>query len=204
MAGFLTGALRDPKGGYHGSDADHVLYAGANAAAAAALLRTAAALGGATLVQEALTSFERVLLGCYRPGAGLAHQPDDPDAVRGLLGDHVVAIGALLDAHDLTGAEPYQMMAEELGHYLVRDLWDEAGGGFFDRAPRADDIGLLRTRHKPFVPNADAAVALSRLHRVSREFGFARYAAGAGLAARRQASRQGPLAAHYVLAARHL
>ena len=202
IARFITGRLRDGRGGYYGSDADRVLYADANAAAAAALMKAAAVLDEPDLAREAMVSFERVLLACYTPGAGLAHDPDG--GVRGLLGDQIAAIAALLDAHDLTGAEPYQMMAEEIGHYAARELADATGGGFFDRAVQPDDIGLLRTRRVPFVANAEAAVALARLQRISREFDFAAHAGGALLAAGRQAIRQGPLAAHYVLAARQL
>jgi len=204
VAKFITGSLRDAAGGYYGSDAGRVLYADANAAAASALLRAASALGDEVLAREALASFERVLLGCYRPGAGLAHYVSGDDPVRGLLGDQVAAVAALLDAHDLTDGEPYQMMAEEIGHYLVREMWDEAAGGFVDRSSREDDIGLLRTRRKPFVLNAEAAIALARLRRVSREFDFTAYARGALAAAAREAPTQGPLAAHYVLAARQV
>ena len=204
IARFITGPLRDDRGGYYGSDADRVLYADANASAAAALLKAASALGDSELAREALASFERVLLGCYRPGAGLAHYLDGGDAVRGLLGDQVAAIAALLDAHDLTDGEPYYMMAEEIGHALVREMADPVDGGFFDRSSRADDVGLLRTRRKPFVHNAEAAVALTRLQRVSREFDFSLHARDALAVAARQARAQGPLAAHYVLAARQV
>jgi uncharacterized protein YyaL (SSP411 family) len=202
IARFITGSLRDPRGGYFGSDGERVLYADSNAMAASALLAAAAALQDEALVREALASFERVLLACYKPGDGVGHQVEGH--VRGLLADQIAVLTALLDAHDLTGSEPYQMMAEEIGHYAVRALADETAGGFFDRAPRPDDLGLLRLRRKPFAANADAAVALSRLQRISREYDFAGTAAGALLAARRRAPRQGPLAAHYVLAARLL
>jgi uncharacterized protein YyaL (SSP411 family) len=199
---FITVVLRDAPGGYAGSDADRTLYADGNAVAASALLAAAGALDDPELAREALASFERVLLACYRPGDGLAHQPGG--AVRGLLADQIAAVTALLDAHDLTDGEPYRMMAEEIGHYAVHALADEAEGGFFDRAARPDDVGLLRLRRKPFAGNAEAAVALSRLQQVSREYDFSTAAVGALLAAQRQAARQGPLAAHYVLAARLL
>jgi uncharacterized protein YyaL (SSP411 family) len=203
-ARFISQSLRDPSGGYYGSDSDRVLYADANGAAAAALLRAASVLDDSAVAREALASFERVLLGCYRPGGGLAHYVSHDDPVRGLLGDQVWAVGALLDAHDLTDGEPYQMMAEELGHYLVREMSDAEAGGFYDRASHDDDIGLLRTRRKPFVLNAEAAVALARLQRISHEFDFSLHARGALGAAARQARTQGPLAAHYVLAARQV
>ena len=204
IASFITTKLRSDQGGYHGSDADHVLYADANATAVSALLAAATMLEDATLGREALTSLERVVLACYKPGSGVAHYFDGAAEVRGLLVDHVSMIGALLDAYDVSGGEPYRMMAEELVHYMVREMWDADDGGFFDRAGMADDIGLLRTRRKPFVANADAAVVCDRLHRAGHEFDIRQHATGALNAAAHQAAAQGPLAAHYVLAERHL
>ncbi len=96
------------------------------------------------------------------------------------------------------------MMAEELTHVAVRELWDEAGGGFFDRPVSEADIGLLRTRRKPFVANAEAASMLARLERTSGDPAFRARAEGALRAASAQLAGQGPLAAHYVLGARQL
>ena len=126
--------------------------------------------------------------------------------VRGLLADQIHTVGALLDAHDVSELEPYKMMAEELTHVAVRDFWDEAGGGFFDRAAHAADIGLLRARRKPFVANAEAASMLgARLERTTGDAGLPRARAKARCAPRRtQLAGQGPLAAHYALAARQL
>jgi uncharacterized protein YyaL (SSP411 family) len=202
IATFITAVLRSAAGGYHGSDADPVLYADANAAAGGALLAAAAVLDDSAMAQEALASFERVVLACYKPGFGMAHYFDGAARVRGLLSDQVATIGALLDAHDASDVEPYQMMAEEIGYFVVRDMWDPERGGFFDRTGAADDIGLLRKRRKPFVPNAEAAAAFARLQGVSHEFDFGPYAAGALQTAGRQVAGQGPLAAHYVLARR--
>jgi uncharacterized protein len=203
IVSFITTTLRSDQGGYYGSDADQVLYADANATAVGALLTAAGVLEDAALGQEALTSLERVVLACYKPGHGLAHYFDGGGAhVRGLLVDHVSMIGALLDAHDVTDSEPYQMMAEELGHYMVREMWDAGDGGFFDRAGMPDDVGLLRTRRKPFVANAHAAIVCARLDRAGHEFDFRPHAAGALQTAAEQVGGQGPLAAHYVLTQR--
>lgn len=210
VAAFITSALRNEAGGFHGSDAECVLYADANASAAGALLGAATVLGDSVLGQEALASFERVIMLCYKPGLGIAHYFDGAARVRGLLGDQVAAIAALLDAFDVSDGEPYRMMAEELGLFIVRDMWDAAGGGFFDRAQTPDDIGLLRTRRKPFVVNADAALALARLSRLEPRKGFPdpaafrEHAVGALRASAGQLDGQGPLAAHWVLAARLL
>ena len=210
IARFITGPLRAESGGYYGSDSDRVLHMDANAVAAGALLGAAAVLEDSELGREALASFERVLLLCYKPGLGVAHYFDGTARVRGLLGDHLATIAALLDAHDVSGGEPYRMMAEELAHLCVRDMWDGASGGFFDRTGGPDDIGLLKSRRKPFVENADAALALARLSRLEKRKGFPDpaefrgHVAGALQAAAAQLDGQGPRAAHYALARHEL
>ena len=204
IAGFIIGALGADGGGYRGSDADRILYMDANATAAGALLGAATVLDDSAMGRAALASFERVILLCYKPGAGMAHYSDGVARVRGLLVDQLATIGALLDAHDVSALEPYKMMAEELAHVAVRELWDKTDGGFFDRAPSASDIGLLRTTRKPFVANADAASTFARLERMSGDVSFHANAEGALHAAAAQLAEQGPLAAHYVLGARQL
>ncbi|HYT67170.1 MAG TPA: DUF255 domain-containing protein [Vicinamibacterales bacterium] len=210
IANFITTALRADGGGYFGSDADRILYADGNASATGALLGAATVLDDSALAQEALASFERVMLACYRPGLGLAHYFDGAARVRGLLADQVAAIGALLDAYDVSDGEPYRMMAEELSHLLMRDMWDAQAGGFFDRSTTPDDIGLLRAMRKPFVANAEAAIALARVSRLEARKGFPdpaafrEHAIGALNAAGRQLDGQGPGAAYYALASRQL
>jgi uncharacterized protein YyaL (SSP411 family) len=129
---------------------------------------------------------------------------DGASQVRGLLGDQVAAIHALIDAESAAGGEPYGMMAAELAHYMLRTMWDESSAGLFDRANARDEVGLLRDRRKPFVLNAEAARALARVARSSDEAEF-RARAEATLHAIAPAARgHGPLAAHYVMALREL
>lgn len=204
IARFITTALRANTGGYHGSDADTILFADANALAARALLAAASLLGDEGLGQEALDSFERTVLVCYKPGEGVAHYFDGAARVRGLLADQIETTAALLDAHAITDAEPHTMMAEELGHFVARVMWDASDGACFDRAGAADDVGLLRSRRKPYIGNAEAAAVFTRLNAITHEFDFTACAAGTLEAARRRVAGQGPLIAHYLLAARQV
>jgi uncharacterized protein YyaL (SSP411 family) len=156
------------------------------------------------LTSFAIKSLERVLLLCYRPGAGVAHDFDGEPGTRGLLADQMATAAASLDAFDVTGNIVYEMMAEELAHYAIRVLWDEPGGGFFDAAEQEEGeaIGLMRQRIKPFVPNCEAAHVLKRLAVTSGE---PRFAELAELTLRSMAPRvfeQGALGAHYALALR--
>lgn len=189
-----------------------ILYADWNAAMAAAALQAAGIFHDDGLRDFALKSLERVLLGCYKPGAGVAHYLDRGPRVRGLLADQMAMAAANLDAFDVTGNIVYEMMAEELAHYAVRTMWDERDGGFFDRAgdvPDAGDgapaepgIGLMRLRLKPFALNCDASRTLRRLAAASGDNEFTGIADRILVAMAPLAPDQGPLAAHYVLAVR--
>ncbi len=110
---------------------------------------------------------------------------------------------AHLDAHAATGNIVYEMMAQELMHYAVRMMWDEEGGGFFDRSvpEAAERIGLMGERLKPFVRNCDAARVLKRLAAVKGDHNFGAQAEATLAAMAPLAAQQGPLAAHYLLAA---
>ncbi len=181
-----------------------VLYADGNAAMVSATLQAARTFDDDGLRDFALKSFERVLLACYKPGAGVAHSFDGHVGVRGLLTDQFSMAAASLDAFELTGNIVYEMMAEELAHYAVRTMWDDAEGGFFDRAADAPEsaVGLMRRRLKPFAANCDLAHTLRRLATASGEHEFAGFAERTLAAMAPLAGAQGPLAAHYLLAVR--
>ena len=182
----------------------HSLYADSNAAMVSTALAAATVFHDDGLRDFAVKSLERVLLGCYKPGLGVAHYWNGEPHVRGLLADQMAMTSACLDAFHVTGNVVYEMMAEELGHYAMRTMFDESGGGFFDREPDAGEqtIGLMRRTLKPFVANCDAAAILVRLASASGEEDFVRAADRTLEAMRPLAAAQGPLAAHWLLAVR--
>jgi uncharacterized protein YyaL (SSP411 family) len=181
---------------------DAVLYSGWNALVTSAALRAAEVFDDAALGEFALKSLERVVVACYSPGAGIAHYLDRRPLVRGLLDDQVAMIDAHLDAHEATGNIVYEMMAQELGHYAVRTMWDDKEGGFFDRAEADahERVGLMSTRLKPFVTNCEAVRVLRRLAGTPGDHDFGARADATLAAMAPLAARQGPLAAYYVLA----
>jgi uncharacterized protein YyaL (SSP411 family) len=183
---------------------DRVLYAGWNATMVSSALHAAQALDDPALGEFAMKSLERVLLACYRPGAGVAHYLDGEPAVRGLLDDQMAMAAASLDAYEATGNVVYEMMAEELAHYALRTMWDDHAGGFFDRATPDDHerIGLMRLTLKPFVANCDAARVLRRIAEASGNHDFEVRASETLAAMAPHAAQQGPLAAHFILASR--
>lgn len=200
---YYASATADARRARTAPAVDRVLYANWNAGMASAVLHASRVLDDEALAVFALKSLERVLLACYRPGSGVAHYYDGAAQIRGLLADQVAMLTAVLDAYDVTGDIVYEMMAEELAHFMVRALWDGGAGGFFDRAPdeSGEAVGLLGRPVKPFVSNCEAARALRRLAAVSGEHAFADRASDTLASVRAAALAQGPLAAHYLLAA---
>ncbi len=183
---------------------DGALYAGWNAQMVSATLRAAEVMDDTALGEFALKSLERLVVACYRPGAGIAHCLDGSASVRGLLDDQIAMAAAHLDAHAATGNVVYEMMAQELAHYAVRTMWDEDKGGFFDRSvpEAAERVGLMRERLKPFAGNCDAARVLKRLAGSKGDHQFGEQAKATLTAMAPLVPEQGPLAAHYLLALR--
>jgi uncharacterized protein YyaL (SSP411 family) len=167
------------------------------------LLAAAELLADRPLAQSALRQFEGFLVAAYRPGRGVAHDVGEQERRNGLLADQIAAGEALLAAYAMTGDEPYRMMAEELGHYALR-AFPAPGGGFVDRIVEAGDVGLLREARTPYRDNCEAAAFFARLTRASNEPAFAGVAQGALDRARPAATRHGPDAASWLLAARDL
>ena len=182
------------------------LYADSNAAMVSTALHAAQVFNDDGLREFAVKSLERMLVTCYKPGVGVAHHFDGQARVRGLLADQFAMAAACLDVFDATENVVYEMMAEELGHYAVRVMWDEDRGGFFDRAQNnaeADPpIGLMSRPLKPFATNCDASRTLRRLGTASGDHEFTRIAERTMTAMAPLAADQGPLAAHYLLAMR--
>ena len=169
-----------------------------------AALHAALAFRDDALGAFAITSLERLLATCYRPGQGVAHCIDGGSRVEGLLEDQFAVAGACLDAHDATGNIVYEMMAQELALYAKRALWSPERGAFVDRVSGegAEAVGRLADPVLPFVANCDAAAVLHRLALTTNNRDFAGTAEAVLASMAPHAIGHGPAAAHYLLARR--
>jgi len=147
---------------------DRTLFTNWTAQAASVWIAAGQRLGDTSLSELGARALDRALVASYRPGEGLAHWVDGRAGVRGLLTDQVYAARALLDLHDVTANPTWSMMAEELLRTALRTLWDERGGGFFDRPGTGPDaLGMLADPLKPLAANCVAATVLTRLARLT-------------------------------------
>ena len=181
---FVSQTLRDPiRGGFRASRGgdeqyyaaspearrtmtappiDGTVFVDANATAAGAWWTAARALQEPSLAEDARSALHRIM-SAYRPGQGVPHWVDDPEAVRGLLSDQVHTAAALLDQHEAGGDIQAVEAAEDLMRTALRTMWDRDGGGFLDRQATPDDVGLLADPLKPLALNCLAARVLARL-----------------------------------------
>ena len=183
---------------------DRTLLAGPCGAMVSAALLAARAFDDEGLGAFAVTSLERLLAICYRPGQGVARYVQDGTRAGGLLEDQLAVAEACLDAFDSTANIVYEMMAEELARHATRWMWDPSVGLFADRAdpPPSEAIGRMSRRLLPFVSNCRAAGLLHRLADASGDHDFAATADAVLAALAPLAAAQGPDAAHYLLARR--
>jgi uncharacterized protein len=147
---------------------DRTLFTDWTSQAASAWIAASQRLGDAALYELGGRALDRALVASYRPGDGLAHWVDGDVGVRGLLTDQVYAARALLDLHDVTANLTWVTLADDLLRTAVRTLWDNRGGGFFDRPGTGPDaLGMLADPLKPLAANCVAATVLARLARLT-------------------------------------
>lgn len=139
-------------------DVDRTMYVDKNAVMVGAFIRAAALFDDVWLRDFALKSLEAVIVPAYTPGRGMAHLIGESGhrEVRGLLTDQIHVADALIWAHAATGQLPYSMLAAELAHFAIRNMWDDESGSFRDRAGDEDPV-------VPFALNCEAACVLDRL-----------------------------------------
>ena len=131
----------------------------------------------------ALETLDFILKRSFDADTGMYHSLlGNERLVPGLLDDQVMVARALLDAYEITGDPTQLARARQIMVWTILNLWDESGGGFFDRRPNPDAAGLLAIRHKEIQDtpassgNAVAAQVLNRLYYLTQETRFRDFA----------------------------
>jgi uncharacterized protein YyaL (SSP411 family) len=131
-------------------------YTGSNADMAWAYLHAAQVLGKPELKERATNVLQRIVDERFDKEKGLAHGAIDSLGLYGMLSDHIRLGLALVEAFRTTGDFRFLQQAEALvrtNHGLLEDV---NGGGFFDRPPSSDSLGLLNIPTKPARENIQA------------------------------------------------
>ena len=183
---YVRTVLYDPQGGFFAGsqDADEVYYAlpqeerrareapyvdrtsytNWTCALAGAQCLAARALEDDEALAQALRTLDNVNARLLDTNGLVYHvlEPGVAPDVGGLLADQVAYLGALLDAHEVSGEERFLRRAGAiaggvLAHFAAED------SGFYDRLPSDDALGRLALRDRPIGDNGLLAEALLRL-----------------------------------------
>ncbi|MHB8146217.1 MAG: thioredoxin domain-containing protein [Vulcanimicrobiaceae bacterium] len=143
---------------------DRRAYANWNAGLAGAFAWAALALDDDALAAQSAATLD-ALHERMRDTDGLLYHvlaPGQAPRVRGLLGDQVAYLRALLDAHEATGEARF--IERGIAHFhLIIERFEAPDGGFYDHAGIEATLGRLDVPDRPIVENGLVAEAALRL-----------------------------------------
>jgi uncharacterized protein len=170
---------------------DRTSYSNWTCALAGSLLLAGRALDDDELVKENLATLDEVAEALLDDEGLLYHvlSPGDAPSVRGLLADQAAYLRALVDAHEVSGAQRFLERACDIADRVL-SRFEAEDGGFYDRIPLERPIGRLEISDRPIGDNGTVADTLLRLavltntdeYRRSAERALALYARSYGSA----------------------
>jgi hypothetical protein len=176
-AGFLTASLGNADGSFAAGlcaactgGRDGTVLSGANAVAAAALMRAGAALAEPALVERGLAAATFLKERRWRAGRGVAHAVVENEGVLTLyLEDLAETAMAFIGAYEVTGQRAWLDAAADIAKVAVSNLRDAGTGALADRVADPAAPGLLRYPLFPLEANSHMARVLVRLFWLSGE-----------------------------------
>ncbi|MGD9850288.1 MAG: thioredoxin domain-containing protein [Nitrospirales bacterium] len=138
---------------------DRRVFTGSNAGMAEAFLDASWILERPELRGLAIQVIRKLDQERWNAGQGLLHgSRAEGVAVSGLLSDHMQLGRALVAAFQSTGEKGFLKRAEHLAARTQAILEDSQGGGFFDRRPDQEGLGLLKMPIKSSQDNLHTAL----------------------------------------------
>jgi uncharacterized protein YyaL (SSP411 family) len=126
------------------------------------------ASGDASALDAAKMAATRVLASHGDPAVGVTHgTPPDEEAKVRFLADNAAFGFALARLYATTHDETTLKAAQAIAAFLLRDLYDPHGGGFYASTPDPNAVGVFAARRKPFEHDVMAARFLERLGKVA-------------------------------------
>lgn len=136
-----------------------------NSVTASAYIKASFALNDESLLEMAKRNIDFLLEHLYYPGRGVFHSFENGRGEHiGFLEDQALFCLALLDLYQATGSEAYLTKAQDVGAFMIDNLEDIVGGGFFDFLRNDKAPGKLKLPLKSLEGNALVSRAMIRLY----------------------------------------
>ncbi len=146
---------------------DKNIYSDWNGQMLRAYLAAYPVLGEKKLLDFALLSLDKIKKNAWDATLGMAHNPAAKTVVHGLIADNVEIARASSLAFQLTGKKEYLDFAKEIMAWVLKNLQDAKGGGFYSSPLANLSYGNLSFPDKPFDENSTTALALIELYRLT-------------------------------------
>ncbi len=180
-AAFLTGSLGNADGSFAAAlcaacpgGRDETVLSGANAVAAAALMRAGAALAEPALVERGVAAASFLKEKRWRAGRGVAHAVVDREGVLTVyLEDLAEVTMAFISAYEITGQKAWLDAAADVAKVAVTNLREAGTGALADRVSDPAEPGLLRYPLFPLEANSHMVRGLVRLFWLTGERRYA-------------------------------
>ena len=156
-------------------------YAKDNGLAIAAYVTLFEATQDATALVTAQKAADRILASHASGRGGLTHDviPEvAPKSAVLYLGDNASMGFALMRLYEATKKPEALEAATRIADFMMKELYDEAGGGFFAQTIDPDAVGVFANRRKPFEENVMAIRFLAKRARANPSAANAAYAKG--------------------------
>jgi uncharacterized protein YyaL (SSP411 family) len=140
-------------------------YGRENGLAIAAYLTLWEASKDPSALETAKGAASRALATLATDGGGITHAVGDEGHVL-FLADNATVGFALVRLYEATREPKALTAATRIGDFILRELEDPAGGGFYASTPDANAVGVFAVRRKPFEDNVMAIRFLGRLGQV--------------------------------------
>jgi uncharacterized protein YyaL (SSP411 family) len=101
--------------------------------------------------------------------SGISHDTIDPDKKpkQAFLSDNATFGFGLMRLYEVTKNDEYLKRAKAIADFMLTDLADDDGGGFFAQTADPDAVGVFAARRVPFEDNVTAIRFLSRVAKAS-------------------------------------
>ena len=126
------------------------------------------ATGDAGALASAERAARRVLETHATSRGGITHDGGEKGSAVLHLADNAAFGLGLMRLHEATKKEEYLTAAAKIVDFVLRDLGDPRGGGFFASTVDPDAVGVFAVRRKPFEDDVTAIRLLARLARDPR------------------------------------
>jgi uncharacterized protein YyaL (SSP411 family) len=135
----------------------------------AAFARAAQAFGDSTYSDAAGRAVQFILNKMRNPDGSLIHRYRDGEAsLPAHIDDYAFLIWGLLELYEASFDADHLRLALDLNQYLLKQFWDEHGGGFFFTANQSEELLVRRKEiYDGAIPSGNS-VAMWNLLRLSR------------------------------------